>query len=156
MVDLTYRLQHLPCGAKETVCVSNGVSHEQAIIIIVRADGSAAREVITILIENYIPFGYENRISRSKLVSDTKMSDRKIRQAMEEALLIRGTLIVNIDNGYFRQDGSLGDRQKAKAYLYREQMRTSSCSKRCKAIRQCLKPKAEDTGQMSLMDFGIG
>ena len=108
------------------------------------------------LIENYIPFGYANRISREKLSADTHMSDRKNRKLIEEALLYRDTLIINIDNGYFRPDGSLGDRQKAKAYLYREQMRTRSCSKRCKAIRHCLTPKAEDTGQMSLMDFGIG
>ena len=148
-------MQHLPCVAKETVCVSNGVS-QTSHYVSVRADGSAAQEVITILIENYIPFGYENRISREKLSADTHMSDRKIRKLMEEALLYRDTLIINIDNGYFRPDGSLGDRQKAKAYLYREQMRTSSCSKRCKAIRQCLTPKEEDTGQMSLMDFGIG
>lgn len=112
--------------------------------------------MVYILIENYIPFGYANRISRQKLVSDTNMSDRKIRQELEDALLLRGTLVINIDNGYFQPDGSLGDRQKAKAYLYREQMRTSSCSKRCKAIRQCLTPNEEDTGQMSLKEFGIG
>lgn len=75
---------------------------------------------------------------------------------MEEALLYRDTLIINIDNGYFRPDGSLGDRQKSKAYLYREQTRTSSCSKRCRAIRHCLTPREEDTGQMSLKEFGIG
>ena len=132
------------------------VSHKQAIIVSVRADGSAAQEVITILIENYIPFGYANRISRQKLVSDTNMSDRKIRQELEDALLLRGTLVINIDNGYFQPDGSLEDRQRAKEYLFREQARTSSCNKRCKAIRKCLTQKAEDTGQMSLMDFGIG
>lgn len=132
------------------------VSHKQAIIVSVRADGSSAQEVITILIENYIPFGYENRISREKLSADTHMSDRKIRKLMEEALLYRETLIINIDNGYFRPDGSLADRQKVKAYLFREQARTSSCSKRCKAIRRCLAPKADNTGQMSLKDFGIG
>ena len=112
--------------------------------------------MVYILIENYIPFGYANRISRQKLVSDTNMSDRKIRQELEDALLLRGTLVINIDNGYFQPDGSMEDRQKAKAYLYREQMRTSSCSKRCKAIRQCLTPKEEDIGQMSLKEFGIG
>ena len=131
------------------------VSHKQAIII-VRADGSAAREVVYILIENYIPFGYANRISRQKLVSDTNMSDRKIRQELEDALLLRGTLVINIDNGYFQPDGSLEDRQRVKEYLFREQARTSSCNKRCKAIRRCLTPKAENTGQMSLKDFGIG
>lgn len=132
------------------------VSHKQAIIVSVRADGSAAQEVITILIENYIPFGYANRISRQKLVSDTNMSDRKIRQELEDALLLRGTLVINIDNGYFQPDGSLEDRQRVKEYLFREQARTSSCNKRCNAIRKCLTPKEDDTGQMSLKEFGIG
>lgn len=145
-------MQHLPCGAKETVHVV--VSHKQPLLVSGRT--GIRPEVISILIENYIPFGYKNRISREKLVSDTRMSDRKIRKAMEEALLLRGTLIINIDNGYFRPDGSHEDRQKAKAYLFREMARTSSCNKRCKAIRRCLTPKAENTGQMSLKDFGIG
>lgn len=79
--------------------------------------------MIYILIENYIPFGYANRISREKLVADTRLSDRKIRKELEEALLQRDTLIINIDNGYFRPDGSLADRQKVKAYLFREQTR---------------------------------
>jgi hypothetical protein len=112
--------------------------------------------VVYILIENYIPFGYANRISRQKLVSDTNMSDRKIRQELEDALLLRGTLVINIDNGYFQPDGSLEDRQRVKEYLFREKARTSSCNKRCKAIRKCLTPKAENTGQMSLKVFGIG
>lgn len=155
MEGLTYKVATPAHTGRKKQFVLVMVSHKQAIIIF-RADGSAAQEVITILIENYIPFGYENRISREKLSADTHMSDRKIRKLMEEALLYRETLIINIDNGYFRPDGSLGDRQKAKAYLYREQMRTSSCSKRCKAIRQCLTPKADDTGQMSLKEFGIG
>lgn len=112
--------------------------------------------MVYILIENYIPFGYANRISRQKLVSDTNMSDRKIRQELEDALLLRGTLVINIDNGYFQPDGSLEDRQRVKEYLFRDKARTSSCNKRCKAIRKCLTPKAENTGQMSLKDFGIG
>ena len=112
--------------------------------------------MVYILIENYIPFGYANRISRQKLVSDTNMSDRKIRQELEDALLLRGTLVINIDNGYFQPDGSLEYRQRVKEYLFREQARTSSCNKRCKAIRKCLTPKAENTGQMSLKVFGIG
>ena len=128
MEGLTYKVATPAHTGRKKQFVLVMVSHKQAIIIF-RADGSAAQEV---------------------------MSDRKIRKLMEEALLYRETLIINIDNGYFRPDGSLGDRQKAKAYLYREQMRTSSCSKRCKAIRQCLTPKVEDTGQMSLKEFGIG
>lgn len=153
MEGLTYEVE-TPALRGERNRSCGGVS--QTAIISVKGGGLSAREVIYILIENYIPFGYANRISREKLVADTRLSDRKIRREMEEALLHRDTLIINIDNGYFRPDGSLEDRQKAKAYLFREMSRTSSCSKRCKAIRRCLTPKADNTGQMSLKDFGIG
>ncbi len=153
MEGLTYEVE-TPALRGERNRSCGGVS--QTAIISVKGGGLSAREVIYILIENYIPFGYANRISREKLVADTRLSDRKIRREMEEALLHRDTLIINIDNGYFRPDGSLEDRQKAKAYLFREMARTSSCSKRCKAIRRCLTPKADNTGQMSLKDFGIG
>ena len=112
--------------------------------------------MVYILIENYIPFGYANRISRQKLVSDTNISDRKIRQELEDPLLLRATLVINIDNGYFQPDGSMEDLERAKEYLVREEARTSSWNKRCKAIRECLTQKAEDTGQMSLKEFGIG
>ncbi len=152
MEGLTYEVE-TPALRGERNRSCGGVS--QTAIISVKGGGLSAREVIYILIENYIPFGYANRISREKLVADTRLSDRKIRREMEEALLHRDTLIINIDNGYFRPDGSLEDRQKAKAYLFREMSRTSSCSKRCKAIRRCLTPKADNTGQMSLKDFGI-
>ena len=153
MEGLTYEVE-TPALRGERNRSCGGVS--QTAIISVKGGGLSAREVIYILIENYIPFGYASRISREKLVADTRLSDRKIRREMEEALLHRDTLIINIDNGYFRPDGSLEDRQKAKAYLFREMARTSSCSKRCKAIRRCLTPKADNTGQMSLKDFGIG
>lgn len=135
------------------------MSHEQAIIIIiiVRADGSAAREVITILIEDYIPFGYANRLSRDYLKALTGKSDRINRVEMKEALLERNVLIVNIDNGYFRPDGSDGDRLKAKAYVRREDKRKSTFIKASIKMHRCLRDDdAEDTGQMSLMDFGIG
>ncbi len=115
--------------------------------------------MIEILIENYIPFGYEKRISRSTLQALTHQSDRKNREEMETALLQRDVLIINIDNGYFRPDGSMEDTLKAKFYLRREQKRTFSNSKRCKAIENCLKPPREDDiskNQMSLADFGIG
>lgn len=111
------------------------------------------------MIENYIPFGYKNRISRDTLSAVTHQSDRKNRKEMEDALLGRGVLIVNIDNGYFRPDGSVEDATKAKSYLLREQARTSSCSKRCKAIIKCLTPNKEDEltkNQFSLADYGIG
>ncbi len=111
------------------------------------------------MIENYIPFGYKKRISRETLTAVTHQSDRKNRKEMEDALYEREVLIVNIDNGYFRPDGSAEDQLKAKSYLLREQARTSSCSRRCKAITKCLLPKKEDElskNQISLAEFGIG
>lgn len=110
------------------------------------------------MIENYIPFGYKNRINRITLAYVTHQNDRKNRQEIEDALLNRGVLIVNIDNGYFRPDGSTEDEIKAKAYLLREQARASSCSKKCKAIIKSLSPKKEDDltkNQLSFSDYGI-
>lgn len=116
-------------------------------------------ERINMQIEDYIPFGYQNRISRYSLSSSSRLSDRRMRKEIENALLERNVLIINIDDGYFRPDGSPEDKERAKAYLLREQARTSSCNKRCKAIIKCLKPKREDElskNQMSLADYGIG
>ena len=110
------------------------------------------------MIEEHIPFGYKNRISRTSLSVATRLGDRKMRKEIEAALIERGVLIVNIDDGYFRPDGSPEDKERAKAYLLREQARTYSCSKRCKAIVKCLTPKREDEltkNQMSLSQFGI-
>lgn len=110
------------------------------------------------MIEDYVPFGYKNRISRIALSIASHYSDRRMRKEIENALLDRGVLIINIDDGYFRPNGSKEDDAKAKAYLLREQARTSSCNKRCKAILKCLTPKREDDlskNQMNLADYGI-
>ena len=110
------------------------------------------------LIENFIPFGYQNRISRYSLSTASHLSDRRMRKEIETALLERNVLIINIDDGYFRPDGSAEDTARVKSYLLREQARTLSCNKRCKAIMKCLKPKREDElakNQMSLSQFGI-
>lgn len=110
-------------------------------------------------IEDYVPFGYHNRISRTSLSIASHYSDRRMRQEIENALVERSVLIINIDDGYFRPDGSPEDNERTKAYLLREQARTSSCNKRCKAILRCLTQKREDElskHQMNLKDFGIG
>lgn len=92
----------------------------------------------------------------------THQSDRRNRKDMEIALMERGILIVNIDNGYFRPDGSKEDMLKAKGYLLREQARYCSCGKRCKAILKCISPPKErkvndlEKNQISLSEFGIG
>lgn len=111
------------------------------------------------LIENYIPRGYKNRISRETLEALTRQGDRTNRERMAEALYERHILIVNIDNAYFRPDGSPEDTLKAEAYYRRECTRTGSCKKRCEAIRECLRPKTQDElskNQISLKQFGIG
>lgn len=110
-------------------------------------------------IENYIPFGYKNRISRETLEALTHQGDRTNRERMAEALYERHILIVNIDNAYFRPDGSPEDTLRAEAYYRRECARTGSCKKRCDAIRECLRPKKHDElskNQISLKQFGIG
>lgn len=140
-------------GERNRSC--GGVS--QTAIICVRGGGFSAREVIYILIENYIPFGYKNRISRNYLTSVTGKSDRINRDEIKEALLLRGVLIVNIDNGYFRPDGSAEDKLKARAYVRREDKRKRSFIRSSIAMHRCLGPEeSKDTGQMSLKDFGIG
>ena len=110
------------------------------------------------MIEDYLPKGYNNRESREVLETLTRQSDRKNREDIKQALLFRGVLIVNIDNGYFIPDGSTGDKLKAEAYLRREKTRTSSNAAVCKAIEKCLKPpKADDLtkNQISLFDMGV-
>lgn len=110
------------------------------------------------MIEDHVPFGYQNRISRQSLSIAAHLSDRQMRKEIEEALTDRSVLIINIDDGYFRPDGSTEDNEKAKAYLLREQVRTSSCNKRCKAILKCLAPQSTDElskNQMKLSQFGV-
>lgn len=110
------------------------------------------------MIEDYIPKGYKNRVSREALETLTRQSDRKNRKEMEDALLVRGVLIVNIDNSYFTPDGSTEDQLKANAYYRRECTRTSSCRARCKAIKACLSPPKQDDltkNQLSLFDMGV-
>lgn len=104
-------------------------------------------------IENYIPFGYKNRISRETLEALTRQGDRTNRERIAEALQERKILIVNIDNAYFRPDGSPGDTLKAEAYYRRECARTGSCKKRCDAIRECLKPKKQDELSKNQIDI---
>ena len=53
-------------------------------------------------IETYIPFGRENAITRKELCSLTKLSDRKLREQIEQARR-EGHIINNQDGrGYYR------------------------------------------------------
>lgn len=107
-------------------------------------------------IEDYIPYGHKNRIDRISLEIKTGYSDRKNRQLMAEALLERNAVIINVDNAYFRPDGSPEDNLKLRAYYKRECKRTSSCSKRCRIIKSILpkEPKSDlEKNQLSIDDW---
>lgn len=54
-------------------------------------------------IETYIPFGRENAITRKELCSLTKLSDRKLREQIEQARR-EGHIIINNQDGrgYYR------------------------------------------------------
>ena len=54
-------------------------------------------------IETYIPFGRENAITRQELCSLTKLSDRKVREQIEQARR-EGNIIINKQDGrgYYR------------------------------------------------------
>lgn len=53
-------------------------------------------------IEEYIPKGYRNRVSRGYLVEILHMTDRSIRDEIKAARL-RGVLIASCGGGYFRK-----------------------------------------------------
>lgn len=55
-------------------------------------------------IEEYIPFGFENRVSRDSLVALTGLSDATIRHLISEAKELRGVIICSSCHyvGYFR------------------------------------------------------
>ena len=54
-----------------------------------------------IKIEDYIPFGHENKVTRKYLVAVTGMTDRKVRFAIASARKDRKVMIVP-NKGYFR------------------------------------------------------
>ena len=60
------------------------------------------------MIEDYIPAGYENRITRADLRIRTGKRDRVIRDEISEAVE-RGVMIASLDGGYFRWRDSRDD-----------------------------------------------
>ena len=85
-------------------------------------------------IENYIPEGYDNRVSRSMLHEMLNLPDRAIRKMIEEAQ-DRGSLIVSCDGGYFmRKDAS--DDPYIIAYMLRENSRFKTMSHKNKRLRE--------------------
>ena len=104
-----------------------------------------------LLIENYIPAGYEHRVSRQHLEQVTGIPDRKIRKEIEGALA-RGILIVSRDGGYFRYGGRRDDRY-VEDYMRSENKRFRTQSHNNRLRRECWE-RLHPSGQLSL--FGEG
>ena len=107
-----------------------------------------------IFIEDFIPSGYENRVSRSELQITTGMRDRVIRKEIEDAR-DRGFFIISADGGYFQYRDEKDD-PHAKAYILKEERRFRTISHQNKQLRRAwkrIKPdedKRQIPGQMSM------
>jgi len=82
------------------------------------------------MIEEYIPKGYNNRVSRGYLHELSGIPDRQIRKEIADAVETRGVLIISADGGYFipdKQDGLYVDMYCAQE---RQRSRTQAAKSR--------------------------
>lgn len=107
-------------------------------------------------IEDYIPKGYDHRVSREYLHGILHSPDRVIRKMIEEAAE-RGVLIVSANGGYFRPTKS--DEIYVGQYFGKEDKRFRTISHKRKLQRQlweAIQPTAKKSsqipGQMSLFE----
>lgn len=107
-------------------------------------------------IEDYIPEGYENRVSRGFLQELLQMPDRAIRAEIEKAQ-DRGILIVSRDGGYFQRRDERDD-EYIKDYMRAEDRRFRTMSHKNKRLREAWqrihpaeKQKKQIPGQMSFI-----
>lgn len=84
------------------------------------------------MIEDYIPIGYKNRVSRDFLHQILHIPDRRIRMMIEEAAE-RGILIVSAGGGYFRPTKS--DEVYVNEYFAKEDKRFRTISHKRKIQR---------------------
>ena len=89
-----------------------------------------------ILIENHIPVGRENAITRTQLCVASGLSDRKAREEIEQARR-SGVIIVNAQDGagYFRTD----DLEEIKRQYDQNEHRARSILVQQKFLRRRLK-----------------
>ena len=108
-----------------------------------------------IAIEDFIPKGYENRVSRTYLHQILHMPDRVVRESIADAQ-DRGVLIVSYDGGYFRRKDASDD-PYIEAYIGMENRRFESMSHKNKRLREAWRAvhPTDDgkqiAGQMSLL-----
>lgn len=106
------------------------------------------------MIEEFIPAGYHNRVSRPYLQSILHIPDREIRRQIEEAAE-RGILIVSADGGYFQRKDK-NDDPYIEGYYAQERKRFTTQSKKLKRLRRAMEgidpdkhDKDQVPGQMS-------
>lgn len=93
-------------------------------------------------IQEFIPIGYINRVSRSELVSLTRISDREIRASIESARR-KGIVIISSDGGYFQPNyASDLDMEKTLAYIRKERHRMDEIRRSIRALEESIAPKA--------------
>ena len=87
-------------------------------------------------IADYIPHGYDNRVSRSELVQLSGHTYRKVRDAIAEENISGDEIIISIDGGYFIPDGSKEDRAYLNEYIAKEQHRAAEIKKKLSKIQR--------------------
>ena len=107
-----------------------------------------------IQIEDYIPKGFHNRVSRDHLHQILHIPDREVRESIADAQN-RGILIASYDGGYFQRKDE-NDDPYITAYLGMENRRFKSMSHKNKKLREAwrvfhpLDDGKQIAGQMSL------
>lgn len=85
-------------------------------------------------ITDFIPKGYDNRISRFDLRQLLNLDDRSIRESIADAQA-RGIMIASCNGGYFRRKNKKDDPYIAE-YVAQERHRFTAQSKKLKALRK--------------------
>lgn len=90
------------------------------------------KKQISINIEDYIPIGHKNAISRKSLISKLNIQDRNIRELISQS----PELIVNIGKGYFIVDFlDPKDIEYARQYVSSENARISAIQQKLYKFR---------------------
>jgi hypothetical protein len=86
-------------------------------------------------IAEYIPVGYENRVTRAELCRRTGRTDRMIRKEIEHENRFGEEIIINIGDGYFISD-SEKDTALLESYLKREFIRMNQIGLKIVAMQE--------------------
>lgn len=103
-----------------------------------------------IRIQDYIPVGQRNAISRERLSINTGLPDRDVRRLIE----LSDELIINLGNGYFIPDK--GEEHLVRQYRRQELSRMFGNDRKIKKIDSWLNKKEEtflEGEQMNISEF---